>query len=580
MSSLPPKIDIQIEDAGNRQGKSTIIVTLSRQSQTGRSTKQNYADMVVGSEEDNTILFHEKIRAQEFSSPYSVKLFVPCPQSARVTLKVDLIFEEHVGIDIHKKHVVSREDDLHVTKVCEVEKPKHLSSLPAQICLVGSRPTGANPSQSYIGRSPLSKEVCVIEDDDGPSAPEKADNMQGTRKFNNLASLEVPSFDLLLEEDDGDMQDVSVSGPAEAGCKSASSKTIFDHIRKKSRDFPTLMLSKSMDSSYEPLILKKMKTSIDQFDLDQEGLLVNEVKPMDSERTEARISPTTTAEKCRRILGITSEKSCSLFTEKTGSPFEKSKILSRTQHENSLRFAASMDSPSEEINVPRTTPDEKSRQFAGKRDSSFEKSKILNRVPDESSLQFAAKRDNQSEKSKILWTPHENYSNFAGKRDSPFEKSKILSRAPDETSLQFASRGDSPPEKVLWINPDENSSQFAGTRDSPYEKNKILITPPNENYLRFAGNRESPSEKSKVLSRTPHENCPPFAGSIDSPSEKNKFCFASPIADFQAMQCTKQVASVVESQRIQGYIKDILGGSKGSETGASFLGFKSVFSFL
>lgn len=580
LSSLPPKIDIQIEDAGNRQGKSTIIVTLSRQSQTGRSTKQNYADMVVGSEEDNTILFHEKIRAQEFSSPYSVKLFVPCPQSARVTLKVDLIFEEHVGIDIHKKHVVSREDDLHVTKVCEVEKPKHLSSLPAQICLVGSRPTGANPSQSYIGRSPLSKEVCVIEDDDGPSAPEKADNMQGTRKFNNLASLEVPSFDLLLEEDDGDMQDVSVSGPAEAGCKSASSKTIFDHIRKKSRDFPTLMLSKSMDSSYEPLILKKMKTSIDQFDLDQEGLLVNEVKPMDSERTEARISPTTTAEKCRRILGITSEKSCSLFTEKTGSPFEKSKILSRTQHENSLRFAASMDSPSEEINVPRTTPDEKSRQFAGKRDSSFEKSKILNRVPDESSLQFAAKRDNQSEKSKILWTPHENYSNFAGKRDSPFEKSKILSRAPDETSLQFASRGDSPPEKVLWINPDENSSQFAGTRDSPYEKNKILITPPNENYLRFAGNRESPSEKSKVLSRTPHENCPPFAGSIDSPSEKNKFCFASPIADFQAMQCTKQVASVVESQRIQGYIKDILGGSKGSETGASFLGFKSVFSFL
>jgi ATP-dependent DNA helicase HFM1/MER3 len=46
LSALPPKIDIQIEDVGNRQGKSTIIVTLSRQSLALRSSKQNYADMV------------------------------------------------------------------------------------------------------------------------------------------------------------------------------------------------------------------------------------------------------------------------------------------------------------------------------------------------------------------------------------------------------------------------------------------------------------------------------------------------------------------------------------------------------
>jgi ATP-dependent DNA helicase HFM1/MER3 len=46
LSALPPKIDIQIEDAGNRQGKSTIIVTLTRESQAVRSSKQSYADMV------------------------------------------------------------------------------------------------------------------------------------------------------------------------------------------------------------------------------------------------------------------------------------------------------------------------------------------------------------------------------------------------------------------------------------------------------------------------------------------------------------------------------------------------------
>jgi hypothetical protein len=53
--------------------------------------------------------------------------------------------------------VVSKEDDMRVTK-------------------------------AYIGRIPLSKEVCVIEDD-GANTPDKADNMPGTRKFNNLASL-------------------------------------------------------------------------------------------------------------------------------------------------------------------------------------------------------------------------------------------------------------------------------------------------------------------------------------------------------------------------------------------------------
>jgi ATP-dependent DNA helicase HFM1/MER3 len=46
MSSLPPKIDIHIEDAGNRLGKSTITVTLTRLSQAIRSNKCNFADMV------------------------------------------------------------------------------------------------------------------------------------------------------------------------------------------------------------------------------------------------------------------------------------------------------------------------------------------------------------------------------------------------------------------------------------------------------------------------------------------------------------------------------------------------------
>ena len=46
MSSLPPKIDIDIEETGNRLGKTTITVTLTRLSQAVRSSKRSCADMV------------------------------------------------------------------------------------------------------------------------------------------------------------------------------------------------------------------------------------------------------------------------------------------------------------------------------------------------------------------------------------------------------------------------------------------------------------------------------------------------------------------------------------------------------
>ncbi|KAL5647406.1 hypothetical protein ACJX0J_041761, partial [Zea mays] len=200
MSSLPPKIDIHIEETGNKLGKSIITVTLTRLSETHAFSKRICADMVVASEEDNVILFHENIRTQEFHSPYSVKVFVPCPQNAWVTLKVDLIFEEYVGLDVHKKHVVSREDGLYVTKKHGIDKLEPTYNIPS----VSSRTTRTSRSQSHTEQNPLSKEVYVIEDDDpAVSALEKADNAVGTRKFNNLASLEVPSFDLLPEEEYG-----------------------------------------------------------------------------------------------------------------------------------------------------------------------------------------------------------------------------------------------------------------------------------------------------------------------------------------------------------------------------------------
>jgi len=84
------------------------------------------------------------------------------------------------------------------------------------------------------------------------------------------------------------VQAASAPGPAEAECKGATDNTIFDHIRKKSKDFPTLMLSKSIDSSYEPRILKKMKISRDQFGVEHGSLHVGEATTIDSDPVEPR----------------------------------------------------------------------------------------------------------------------------------------------------------------------------------------------------------------------------------------------------------------------------------------------------
>ncbi|CAL4886678.1 unnamed protein product [Urochloa decumbens] len=563
LSSLPPKIDIHIEDAGIRLGKSTITVTLTRLSQAVRSNKRSFADMVVGSEEDNVILFHEKIRSSSLAnllkcSPYSVKVFVLCPPNARVTLKVDLIFEEYVGLDVHKKHIISREHDLHVPKESVTDKPEPTYNLPSEICLVSSRTTRTSRSQSYTEQSPLSKEVYVIEDDAAVTALEKAHNVLGTRKFNNLASLEVPSFDLLSEEEYGDMHAASTPEPAETECKSATTNTIFDHIRKKSKVFPTLMLSKSMDSSYEPLILKKMKTSRDQFGVQQSNLHTDGVTPMDSEPAEPRVSPTNTAEKCRGILNRTSEKSRVLFAGKGDSPSDKSKIL--------------------------TTPGENPLLFAGEKDIPLEKSKILINIPAENSLQLAASSDSPSEKSKKPATLDECSLGFAGGKDSLLDKSNILIRTPVEIPPQFGAKRYSPSEKSkLPATLDECSLGLAGGKDSPLEKINTVIRTPVEN----------PFKKGTPINtviRTPVENpfkkgtpvgiSPQFGAKRDSPSEKRKFSFSDPLPCVQAAGWTKQVRPAYQPFNIEEYVKDILRKPKDNGNGDPFLNCRSVFSFL
>ncbi|KAK7411205.1 hypothetical protein VNO78_02637 [Psophocarpus tetragonolobus] len=206
--SLPPKVDLTLAEIESHiKGKSKIVVTLARISQSGQSVRGHYADMIVGLEEDNTILFHEKIRVDQFSSPYSATILVPFAQGKQ-TIKADFIFEEYIGIDVHQKLSFIRESNSIVL----------LKRGRKQACC------------------PPPEEIYVIEDDiiTVPHLP--------TKELSTLSEDKdfLPSFDLLdesLEEAEGGHVLHVVE---EDKCKIITEKTVFDHIREKAKNFSLL----------------------------------------------------------------------------------------------------------------------------------------------------------------------------------------------------------------------------------------------------------------------------------------------------------------------------------------------------
>ncbi|CAN7003687.1 unnamed protein product [Brassica oleracea var. botrytis] len=203
LSSLPPKVEIKVEEVEcQKQGVSKLAVTLTRLSQPLVSTKRHYADMIVGSEEENHIHFHEKIRMDDFSSPYSVTILVERPQQAKVTVKADLIFEEYIGIDLHETLLLKKATNNKVNYKSENRLPHYY---------------------------PPMVDVCVVDDDSpvksGP--PNRKDQKD-----------DMPSFKL-IDEDSEEEKEPYVT-MEEDDCVILNEHTVFDHIRQKAKCFPSL----------------------------------------------------------------------------------------------------------------------------------------------------------------------------------------------------------------------------------------------------------------------------------------------------------------------------------------------------
>ncbi|XP_076925278.1 ATP-dependent DNA helicase homolog MER3-like, partial [Bidens hawaiensis] len=258
--SLPPKVDMKVEEITcPNYGKSKLAVTLTRLSQSPQ-TKRHYADMVVAVEEDNLIVFHEKIRVEEFTSPYSATILVTSPLQGKLTVKAALIFEEFIGIDLHQKAILMKNinyDIHHINGTKRFSLPQ-----PANVCII-------DPEYDYAPSVSASK-------------PDKS-----SKSKNEEASM--PSFKLLDEDSDegepiveinnanDDNAAAAVDDDGDDDCRIVTERTVFDYIREKAKSLPTVAANPSIEypPSKETLNLIRKRTRDKQIALDDTEEFLN-----------------------------------------------------------------------------------------------------------------------------------------------------------------------------------------------------------------------------------------------------------------------------------------------------------------
>ncbi|KAH9603029.1 hypothetical protein KSS87_009502, partial [Heliosperma pusillum] len=218
--SLPPKVEMKLEATENqRQGKPKLAITLTRLTQ-AQSSKRHYADLVVGLEEENAITYHEKIRIDDFLSPYHTTVLLPNHQQGKLVVKTDLIFEEYklqatcvnhaVGVDLHQK--IELTEEIKSKETARLDSKKLSSSEhPEEIWSPVKK--GNNVNTTPFKKQPKNR------------ANEEIDDM--------------PSFKLI----DDELEGVQPNQADDDECQIISVNKIFDHIRKKAKDFPMITTS-------------------------------------------------------------------------------------------------------------------------------------------------------------------------------------------------------------------------------------------------------------------------------------------------------------------------------------------------
>ncbi|MFS7970512.1 putative DNA helicase [Helianthus anomalus] len=251
--SLPPKVDMKVEEIMcPNYGKSKLVVTLTRLSQSPQ-TKRHYADMVVAVEEDNLIVFHEKIRVEEFTSPYSATILVTSPLQGKLTVKADLIFEEFIGIDVHQKAILMKNiinyDIRHINATKKISLPQ-----PTDVCII-------DPECDYAPNVSA----------DRPDKPSNSKNEEAFMPSFKLLDEDSDEGEPVIENNNDDDDDYAAAADDDNAaavvdddddCKIVTERTVFDHIREKAKSLPSLAAKPTAEypPSEETLSLIRKRT--------------------------------------------------------------------------------------------------------------------------------------------------------------------------------------------------------------------------------------------------------------------------------------------------------------------------------
>ncbi|KAF1888971.1 hypothetical protein Lal_00039570 [Lupinus albus] len=274
--SLPPKVDVKLVEIENqRQGNSKLALTLTRISQSGQSVTRHYADM------------GGSVLQLKLNIPYNATVLVPIGQGMQI-IKADFIFEEYIGIDVHQKLPLIKESNSNVLirrnrkqasfnppkELCpegghalEVEDDEckiitektvfeHIREKAKNFSLLSAFDNIRCPSLEVLlkrnhsreKRSDLHYEVVDLDDADRLEVPQQT-HVNSPAELSKTEHNDINPYATLNDQNSNtsgssnsmsSIVDTGLFDPEpEAGTREKpTEEMVFDHIRRKSKDFP------------------------------------------------------------------------------------------------------------------------------------------------------------------------------------------------------------------------------------------------------------------------------------------------------------------------------------------------------
>ncbi|KAH7306285.1 hypothetical protein KP509_22G005100 [Ceratopteris richardii] len=230
LDALPPVITMNFLNIPKTSKHGVAyILELSRSNQVMQHKKKHFADVVIGTESDNNLLFHEKIRLDQFSSPYQITVR-PSTKVHSGDLVASIISEEYVGLDSTIRYVSDCEERSNYSNKGSNECTK-------EVAYTGGKTPHPLPTAEC-------SKLCY---EKSHSITNSAEETWSTRAFSEptfrLLPAKTDSFQRVTSKRDCLGSRISTHDDSETQAKESTAqkkdictkRSVFDHIKSKAR---------------------------------------------------------------------------------------------------------------------------------------------------------------------------------------------------------------------------------------------------------------------------------------------------------------------------------------------------------